>query len=211
MNIGSFNSVTLYLIAALEVIRWLTNKHVFKIEANSKESSYIVTGSNTARLNAKKWNTLSKIKSIFKLTILLATFTIIYSAVCILMGAPFQANHEETLVLSTLLTSLTILPIGLYLGPSGTLQYLFYDTFELSSRDEVALLEYLQYNAVATLIGAWSGSVVAPLDWDREWQKYPIPNMVGGLIGFGIANIQTLLMAAFDLTRKSVGKVKKNL
>lgn len=101
--------------------------------------------------------------------------------------------------------------MALYLGPTGILEYLFYDTAELGSRHETALLDYLRYNAVAALIGTWCGSVVAPLDWDREWQTYSIPNMIGGLIGFGLANTHMLLLTAFDMTKKGMGKGKKNL
>lgn len=30
--------------------------------------------------------------------------------------------------------------------------------------------------------GAWVSSVVIPLDWDRAWQKFPIPNAVGAML-----------------------------
>ncbi|KAK4191590.1 putative mitochondrial carrier protein [Podospora australis] len=30
-----------------------------------------------------------------------------------------------------------------------------------------------------SLLGAWLGAVPIPLDWDREWQKWPVPILVG--------------------------------
>lgn len=29
--------------------------------------------------------------------------------------------------------------------------------------------------------GAWASSVVIPLDWNRAWQKWPVPNVIGAL------------------------------
>lgn len=205
VNIGKFSSITIYLIVGLEIARWLTNTFCLKVTANN---------ATILRSNVKKPTPISHIKTFCKLATLLIGFNLTYAAVCVLMGAPLQASHEETFVLSLMLTSLTILPIAVYLGPSGTLQYLFYDSVDLNSRNEIALLDYLQHNAVAALIGAWCGSVVAPLDWDRAWQAYPIPNMIGGLVGLALSNAYTLLLtglAAFDVSKKNVGKGKKNL
>jgi phosphatidylinositol glycan class F len=39
---------------------------------------------------------------------------------------------------------------------------------------------------VGTLIGAWVGAVPIPLDWDREWQKWPVTilaDAVGKIVG----------------------------
>lgn len=205
LNTGKLNSPTLLIITVNELIRWFINKFVFNLDANSKE--YALTGN--IRVNPKKSSFLKNIKNACKLSGLLSTFTVFYALVCILLGASYLNRYEETLILSALLTSFTILPICLFLGPTRTLQYLFYDTFELNSRIEVTHLELLQYNALGTLIGAWSGSVVAPLDWDREWQAYPIPNMVGGLIGFTIANTHTMLSLMVDWTKRSMDRGKK--
>lgn len=204
LNIGKFSSISIYLIVGIEIARWVSNTFCLKVVASSPTS---------LRSNARKPIPFFHIKTICKLATLLIGFILAYAAVCILMGAPLQANQEETFVLSVMLTSLTILPIAVYLGPNGTLQYLFYDAVDLNSRNEIALLEYLQQNAVAALIGAWSGSVVAPLDWDRAWQAYPIPNMIGGLVGLALSNVYTLLLtglAAF-VSKKNVGKAKKNI
>lgn len=205
LHTGKLSSPTLLIIISIELLRWLINKYLFSLDANSKECT--LTGG--VRANAKKTSFVRSFKNACKLSGLLSTFTVFYALVCILLGASYQNRYEETLILSSLLTSFTILPICLFLGPTKTLQYLFYDTFELSSRIEVSHLEFLQYNALGTLIGAWSGSVVAPLDWDRDWQVYPIPNMVGGLIGFAIANVHTMLSMMFDWSRRTMDRGKK--
>ena len=35
---------------------------------------------------------------------------------------------------------------------------------------------------VGTALGAWLGAIPIPLDWDREWQKWPI-TIVAGMYG----------------------------
>lgn len=39
-------------------------------------------------------------------------------------------------------------------------------------------------SAVGVLIGAWLGAVPIPLDWDREWQKWPVTIVTGAYLGF---------------------------
>lgn len=36
---------------------------------------------------------------------------------------------------------------------------------------------------VAIIIGGWLSCVVIPLDWDRDWQQWPIPIVVGVYLG----------------------------
>lgn len=199
LSSGKIHSPTILIVVASEMIRWIVNKFVFRLDASSKD--FTVLGARNINATAKHTSIVTNIKNACKLSGLLSTFTLFYALICILMGASYQSNYEETLMLSAVLTAFTIFPIGLFLGPSKTLQYLFYDTFELSCRIEVSHLEFLQYNALGTLIGAWAGSIVAPLDWDRDWQVYPIPNIVGALIGFIFANIHSLLSSAIYMTR----------
>lgn len=33
------------------------------------------------------------------------------------------------------------------------------------------------------VVGGWISCVVIPLDWDRDWQNWPIPIVVGGYLG----------------------------
>lgn len=205
LSIGRLNSITIYLLICFEIVRWVFNTFCLKLTAINRAS---------LRASAKKPTIFGQIKSVCKFGIFLLGVVLAYGAICILMGAPLQTHHEETIVLATILATLTVFPLVIYLGTSGTLQNLFYDSVDLNTRNEVALLEYLQQNAVAVVTGAWAGSVVTPLDWDRPWQEYPIPNIIGALAGLTLANTYTLLLtglAAFDVTKKNVAKGKKNL
>lgn len=37
---------------------------------------------------------------------------------------------------------------------------------------------------MGTMIGAWSGAVPIPLDWDRAWQAWPVTVVVGAYLGW---------------------------
>ena len=40
--------------------------------------------------------------------------------------------------------------------------------------------------ALGAILGAWFGAVPIPLDWDREWQKWPVTIVTGAYIGWAI-------------------------
>ncbi len=42
---------------------------------------------------------------------------------------------------------------------------------------------------LAALGGAWLGSCAMPLDWDRWWQAWPIPNTFGALAGLLLGSL----------------------
>lgn len=92
-------------------------------------------------------------------------------------------NYEETFTLSALLTSLTLFPISIFIGVSSTISILFTESFELTNVVSQSYLKLLKRNAFLVIFGAFVGSAVFPLDWDRSWQIYPIPNITGAITG----------------------------
>ncbi|XP_055845719.1 uncharacterized protein LOC129911802 isoform X1 [Episyrphus balteatus] len=115
--------------------------------------------------------------------------TMLYAFICIILGAPVLQNYEQTFVLAMVLTLMTVSPTVFLLGGGGSLQVCFCEKVEFLTKSEEISLDLFKYNAVGAIFGAWAGSVVAPLDWDRDWQVYPIPNVVGALLGCGLGNI----------------------
>lgn len=135
-------------------------------------------------------------------------------ASCILFGAPLLGAHAETATLAAVLLVVVLVPMYLYVGPLGTLQYMFCANFQLSDRTQVAYMAMLKQNALFALFGAWGSSAAIILDWDRAWQRYPIPNVCGALLGLALSNVLLLLdtlvrvcrrrlMAAEPLVRKN--------
>jgi hypothetical protein len=61
-------------------------------------------------------------------------------------------------------------------------------------------------------LGAWCGAMVIPLDWDRPWQKWPIPCVAGAVAGFGVgvvAAVACVFFFAFSAPTPRVSARKK--
>lgn len=39
---------------------------------------------------------------------------------------------------------------------------------------------------IGALVGGWLGAVPIPLDWDREWQKWPVTVLTGVWMGWAV-------------------------
>lgn len=107
----------------------------------------------------------------------------------VLFGAPVLECHEETLMLSSLLTLLTVFPLLLHVGIESSVQLLF----GVRNYGKDTIVEMLVSNAMLTICGAWVGAVVIPLDWNTPWQKWPIPCYLGAVLGFLLSNVLTVL------------------
>lgn len=44
------------------------------------------------------------------------------------------------------------------------------------------------HSTQGAVIGAWIGSVLLALDWDRPWQAYPLTPAFGMLLGYSIGS-----------------------
>lgn len=107
-----------------------------------------------------------------KLNISLSLVTIVGSfllsvpilAIVILYGAPFV----EHLSLSWLL--------------SLHISYLAYPALYSVFNCDFKVGLWKKY-FIAIVIGGWLSCVVIPLDWDRDWQAWPIPVVVGSYLG----------------------------
>lgn len=51
---------------------------------------------------------------------------------------------------------------------------------------------YAYAQAVCALSGAWIGAIVLPLDWDRDWQAWPISCIISTYVGHSVG-----VLAAF--------------
>jgi phosphatidylinositol glycan class F len=50
------------------------------------------------------------------------------------------------------------------------------------------------------MVGVYLSAIVIPLDWDRYWQKWPIPGGIGAAIGY-ISTLVLLLLKKVDKTQ----------
>ena len=119
------------------------------------------------------------LKPISLLKAIIVTFlsTISLHVLAILFGLPPFKNWQLTASWSLFSSVLLFLPLSFQLG----LQHKEYQRILLDARLST-YPEFLASNTyTAYLFGSLLGSVVAPLDWQKPWQNFPIPQLIAGL------------------------------
>ncbi|KAI9055578.1 hypothetical protein LZ554_000524 [Drepanopeziza brunnea f. sp. 'monogermtubi'] len=94
----------------------------------------------------------------------------------ILFGAPLTTHLSHTLLSSAHIALLTVFPLIYVHGSDGRKWREICSLY--SPIDEVF------GGAVGCFLGAWVGAVPIPLDWDREWQKWPVTIVTGAYAGY---------------------------
>lgn len=82
----------------------------------------------------------------------------------ILFGAPFGELLRETFLLSLHCCFLAYPAV--------------YDVFNCDFK-----VGYFKKYFIAIAVGCWMSCIVIPLDWDRDWQQWPVPLVVGAYLG----------------------------
>ncbi|XP_061174678.1 phosphatidylinositol-glycan biosynthesis class F protein-like [Saccostrea echinata] len=114
-----------------------------------------------------------------------------FHVIAVLYGAPFFESISQTFHFGALLASMAVFP-GLCLLGLNVSSWI--KVFSLNSAD-LGPESVVQITAVSSIIGAWLGAFPIPLDWDRDWQEWPITCMVGTLLGY----MTGLIIAALHL------------
>ncbi|XP_012260408.1 phosphatidylinositol-glycan biosynthesis class F protein [Athalia rosae] len=139
-----------------------------------------------------------RLKGILKFLISFVITAFVYYIIVILFGCPLLTHHEETIMLTTTLTSLTLIPASLHLGIDESVALLTGAPLQTSN----VIVEAVQRNIKATLLGTWIGATVIPLDWNKPWQTWPIPCIIGALLGYMVAHFMTLVKMLPILRRR---------
>lgn len=109
----------------------------------------------------------------------LATFAL--HLLLILFGAPLLHFVPQTLLCAAHVSALGFFPLLYTRGVSGQ-RWLEI----LSAR---APLDEVFGGLVGVTAGAWLGAVPIPLDWDREWQKWPVTILAGVYMGYALGKL----------------------
>lgn len=107
----------------------------------------------------------------------------------VLLGAPILTFRLQTFLLSLHLAVLVVLPLIV--------------TYQFSAERwklivvNVGDLRYLAANPVLVTafsagLGCWLGVITVPLDWDRDWQLYPISLVIGSYLGGTVGGLIAL-------------------
>lgn len=157
---------TLPILSGLQSIYLLTIPRIpvtKKGKAPSK-ASVIQTSINTLILS-------------YALAIVLGTLSLM--VLTILLGAPFTTHQPQTLLFSAHVAVLAVYPLVYELGVDGEKWKRIFEARSVGNGREF-------WGGAAALVGAWVAAVVIPLDWDRVWQRWPVPILVGAYLGSSI-------------------------
>lgn len=50
---------------------------------------------------------------------------------------------------------------------------------------------------IGLVVGGWFGAAGIPLDWDRDWQRWPVTILVGGYCGYVLARSAAEVIVPF--------------
>uniref|UniRef100_A0A6V7MGD9 Phosphatidylinositol-glycan biosynthesis class F protein n=1 Tax=Bracon brevicornis TaxID=1563983 RepID=A0A6V7MGD9_9HYME len=180
--VGKFRFIPIFLILLLaEGIKWAFSRF-------TKDPNYFAKLDNRVPRSKRNWG--RGCREFVKFITLTMISLSIYYVLLVLFGAPLSTHREETSMLAMTLTFLTVVAPGIHLGADVTVGVLA----RLQSANNNSLMtEAMSMNIKGTLLGAWLGAIFLPLDWDRPWQAWPIPCIIGAFVGYMIAHFITLV------------------
>ncbi|RKF72262.1 Glycosylphosphatidylinositol anchor biosynthesis protein 11 [Golovinomyces cichoracearum] len=133
-----------------------------------------------------------RIKTIF-LALILASFAVPFLVVVqILFGAPLTTHLLHTILSSTHLSLLSLFPL-IYVYGINTAKW----------KEIISIrcpIDEVFGGTLGTFVGGWLGAIPIPLDWDRDWQKWPITIVTGMYMG----HIVGILLGRWILKGKKV-------
>ncbi|KAL1459362.1 hypothetical protein WDU94_011349 [Cyamophila willieti] len=151
-----------------------------------------------------------KISELIQSAICVLLSVFVFAFIAIIFGASVTSNYEQTLVFSSLLSIVTILPACIHFNAQSAVSLLAsgqYSTNLNTNQQKMILQKFY-----CTMLGAWLGAFVIPLDWNRDWQAWPIPCCIGALVGTGVGQLVFLLYLNDILhqSRPGSGLIGKN-
>jgi GPI ethanolamine phosphate transferase 2/3 subunit F len=149
-----WSSKVLHAYFLIELLKYAYLRKIFSLE-NAVRETTLFKNKKTIQYSTKQ-----KLKETVKSLVFIFIATVFYSFVCIILGAPALDGHNETFSLSMLLTIFTLLPFILFVGVEGTMNTLFSEVTDVQSNLTNAYLSMLKNNAIAVIVGAWSGSIM---------------------------------------------------
>ncbi|KAH8169417.1 GPI biosynthesis protein family pig-F domain-containing protein [Sarocladium implicatum] len=130
--------------------------------------------SRKSRPGERKKNEVSGPRPVVSAILSLLLSAIVVPAVYILLvlfGAPFLDYTSHTMLCAAHFSLLGLFPIFYSRGVDPAAL--------LSVAGAQAPFDEAFGGLLGAVLGAWLGAVPIPLDWDREWQRWPVTIMVG--------------------------------
>ncbi|ORE09877.1 hypothetical protein BCV72DRAFT_333370 [Rhizopus microsporus var. microsporus] len=111
----------------------------------------------------------------------------------VLFGAPLIEKIPNTFLFAAYLSILTVMPCFQSLTDSVWIKVFLQHSPTTSSE----IYAYAQ--AICTLSGAWIGAIVLPLDWEREWQVWPISCVISTYVGHSVGVLTAFVWSSLKI------------
>ncbi|KAK4242560.1 glycosylphophatidylinositol anchor phosphoethanolamine transferase [Achaetomium macrosporum] len=118
--------------------------------------------------------------SLLSLLLSLLVMPFLYAAF-VLFGAPFLTHGAHTFLCAAHLAVLALFPL-FYVHGVDAAAWAAVGGFSAPFDEAFGGL-------VGGVVGAWLGAVPIPLDWDREWQKWPVTILCGLYAGYVLGRV----------------------
>lgn len=128
---------------------------------------------------------------LLRMTLGTAMATVAIAVMFILFGAPISSQHMATLIAALNVALLGVTPAILTVKPTveNWRRALLASPFGLATVPE----QWASGFFWSTMITCWIFAYFIPLDWDRPWQKWPLPILGGAYLGNLIGLLVVLL------------------
>ncbi|KAI9250025.1 GPI biosynthesis protein Pig-F [Sporodiniella umbellata] len=133
-------------------------------------------------------------------TISTVVATCVLHFLAVLFGAPLIERVSNTFLFAAYLSILTIMPCFQSLESSVWIKVFVHHS--PSTTSEI----YAYAQAICALAGAWIGAIVLPLDWERDWQVWPISCIISTYVGHSVGVLAAFVWSSL----KGVFGKKKN-
>ncbi|CAB4410264.1 unnamed protein product [Rhizophagus irregularis] len=196
-SLKSTNLLLFFVQFIIETIRWLIYLYY-----DSSNSGY------ETRKNSKVFliNFVKNKGQNFIVALLLTAFAVfVLHIVAILFGASLIHNAQKTLMFAVYVSLLGIFPPAVAFKNHTPYWSRVFSDFCPETIPE----KMVYYPTVGTIIGAWAGAIVIPLDWDRPWQEWPISCVISAYIGHVIGSIIALIVCYFNPESSTLQKKRE--
>lgn len=175
---------TLFFVFAFGIIESVIFCHIWKwCKISPEDESEFVKSKNSLKFFKGCW-------------IFLGCFCVCH-VVCVLFGAALTQYVQETATWALLVTSLIAIPNLCVFGSELEPWYRVIICGKFSNQLE----QLLYFQCIGAVVGSWASAVVIPLDWDRNWQVWPIPCILGCVCGYIFSLVIHCVMVVRDLKR----------
>ncbi|CAI2166047.1 12502_t:CDS:2 [Funneliformis geosporum] len=162
------------------------------------------------KIQEKEFNQIEKEEDLDEELLKEALYLTAFSAfllhlVSVLFGAPLFHNVQNTLMFAIYVSLLGIFPPAVAFKTHGPYWSRVFSDFNPETIPE----KMVYYSTVGTIIGAWAGAIVIPLDWDRSWQVWPISCVISAYIGHVIGSILAVIVCYFNPESSTLRKKRR--